>query len=85
MLYHLRLIHESVSFGFLKWKDLNLNIPDVDSLYRNGDEDCDLVEVVQKDEIVKYYHAKVCENIEKARGVCKGLFFIKFILPFLSS
>ena len=70
------------ALGLQGGKDLNSNIPDVDSLYRNGDEDCDLVEVVQKDEIVKYYHAKVCENIEKAKGVCKGLLFIKFIFHF---
>ena len=72
MLYHLRLIHESVSFGFLKWKDLNLNIPDVDSLYRNGDEDCDLVEVIQKDEIVKYYNEKIEKIIKKVGEVYKG-------------
>ncbi|PAV84032.1 hypothetical protein WR25_14461 [Diploscapter pachys] len=54
-------------------------IYDVDSVYRSGDEDRDLVEVIQKDEIVKYYHAKLCENIEKARGVCKEI-KPKFIL-----
>ena len=73
MLYHLRLIHESVSFESSKWKDLNSNIPDVDSLYRNGDEDRDLVEVIRKDEIKEYYNEKVSQIIEEVEKVYKGV------------
>ena len=73
MLYHLRLIHESVNFESSRWKRFeNLNIPDVDSLYRSGDEDCDLVEVIQKDEIVKYYNKAVEKIIKDVGKYYKG-------------
>ena len=59
--------------GFQGGKDLNSNIPDVDSLYRNGDnEDQDLVKVIQKDEIVKYYNEKIEKIIKKVGEVYKG-------------
>ena len=56
-------------------KDLNSNIPDVDSLYRNGDEDCDLVEVIQKNEIEDYYNKdkKVNKIIKDVGKDYKGL------------
>ncbi|PAV60311.1 hypothetical protein WR25_19188 [Diploscapter pachys] len=44
---------------------------DVDSLYRSGDEDRDLVEVIQKDEIIEYYHDKVYQIIEEVGEVYK--------------
>jgi len=62
-----------VGFGSSRWKDLNLNIPDVDSLYRNGDEDRDLVEVIRKDEIKEYYNEKVSQIIEEVEKVYKGV------------
>ncbi|PAV92065.1 hypothetical protein WR25_03040 [Diploscapter pachys] len=46
---------------------------DVDSLYRIGDEDCDLVEVIQKDEIVEYYNKEIEKIIKKVGGVCKEI------------
>ncbi|PAV61542.1 hypothetical protein WR25_09865 [Diploscapter pachys] len=54
-------------------------IYDVDSLYRNGDEDCDLVAVIQKDEIVKYYNKEVDQVIKKVGKVYKEI-KPKFIL-----
>ena len=52
---------------------MNSNIPDVDSLYRNGDEDCDLVEVIQKNEIVKYYNKEVERIIKDVGKYYKGV------------
>ncbi|PAV67055.1 hypothetical protein WR25_18393 [Diploscapter pachys] len=52
---------------------------DVDSLYRNGDEDCDLVEVIQKDEIKEYYNKEVDQIIKKIGEVYKEI-KPKFIL-----
>ncbi|PAV81112.1 hypothetical protein WR25_20051 [Diploscapter pachys] len=52
---------------------------DVDSLYRSGDEDCDLVAVIQKDEIKGYYNEKVDQIIKKVGEAYKDL-KPKFIL-----
>ena len=60
------------ALGLQGGKNSNLNIPDVDSLYRSGDEDCDLVEVIQKDEIVKYYNEKIEKIIKDVGKYYKG-------------